>query len=118
MIFKFDPILYVEHPEYPQHFSNKIIYVIIEVVSANPNITINQVCSLLRNTLQIPEELTRTIINTLLNKTEKVFKAYEDQNEATHLTLLNQLPSIQVHLAEQYPELVQYAAPTYNRGKK
>jgi SUMO ligase MMS21 Smc5/6 complex component len=121
MAFKFDPVMYsVQSAEYRLDYTNKIIYYVIEVVSANSNITINQVCSLLRNTIQIPEELTRSTIVSILKASSecKIFKAYESAKDIKHLQLAPGYFSIQKQIAEKFPELLEYLAPVYKKKKR
>lgn len=118
--FKFDPVLYVEQEGYVTRYTNKMIYYIIEVVNANPNITINQVCGLLRNTLQIPEDLTRSTITALIfyRGEDKIFKVYESAKDIKHLTLAPGYFAVQKQISESCSELLGYEAPIYTRKKR
>ena len=120
ILFKFDPVMYAsQSAEYRTDYSKKIIYYVMEVVSANPNITINQACSLLRNTLQIPEELTRSTVCSILGSEYcKIFSVYESAKDIKHLKLAKGYLTVQKQISEQYPELLQYEAPLYNKKKR
>ena len=115
--FKFDSVLYTEKPEYAQDYRKQIIYYILKVIDKNYNITINQLCSIIRNTLQVPEDMIRTSLNLLLANTEsKVIKEFK-QNGITHLSLNHGAVNICEELLEAYPFLERYVAPKYERKK-
>jgi hypothetical protein len=122
MAFKFDAVMYSsQSAEYRLDYTNKIIYYVIEVVEANQNITVNQVCSLLRNTIQIPEELTRSTINSILTgmpPESRIFKVYESAKDIKHLKLAKNCFGIQKRIVEKFPELVDYTAPVYIKKKR
>jgi hypothetical protein len=119
MSFGFDSILYTDSDDYRIHYTNKIIYYVLEVVSENSNITINQVCSLLRRTLKIPEDLTRSIVCSLLQSEIRVLKTYESAKDIKHLTLIvSASVALQEQLTEKYPILLDYTAPIYHAPKE
>lgn len=115
--FSFNPILSVEQSDYIRSFSNKIIYYIIEIVQVNPGITVNQVCSLLRNTLRIPEELSRNTLGIICGSEFGLFKTYMSERCIKHLFPQNNndAEEVKIKLRGTYPELMRYFAPKYRR---
>lgn len=112
LTFKYDPILYTSNAQYVKDFNNKTIYFILKIVQRNPNITTNQVCSLLRNTLHIPEDITRGCLTVLINTS--VLKAFKETNSIVHLRCNND--RLCSEIINIYPELDMYSAPVYKRG--
>lgn len=117
---KFDPVMYKDCSAYRLEFGNKIIYYITQIIKANSNITINQVCGLLRTTLQVPEELTRTTITCLVNAESgsRIIKSYESSRGVHNLNLISGYEQTLGVLEQKYPPLLEYEAPIYRRKKK
>lgn len=122
LVFTFDPVMYTnQSAEYRLNYSKKIIYYVLEVVGANQNITVNQTVGLLRNTIQIPEELTRSTIGSILTHMppeDRILSVYESSKGVKHLKLTSKSFGMQKLISEQYPELLEYASPIYNNVKK
>ena len=110
--FNYDPILYTTNIQYAGDFKKKIVYFLIQIVQKNPNITVNQTCSLLRNTLQIPDALTRSCLDILTNCL--AIKTFKETDAIVHLICND--TSICRELILLYPELIEYQAPIYNKG--
>jgi len=120
LCFQFDPILYTDKPGYARDYRKHIIYYILCVVEKNHNITINQICGLLRNTLQIPEDITRGVIDVLFGATDqKVLKKYRGAKSITtvHLRLSAGAKDLKAQLLAAYPDLDGYEAPKYESNK-
>jgi len=111
--FKYDPILYPQQAEYRKVYNNYLAYFILKVVEANLNITLNKLGSLLRSTLQIPEDLSRTTACVLWGSETKMLKSYSPQPGITHIALSEDYKLYVAKLEIQHPELLRYLAPKY-----
>lgn len=109
------------NPEYAHSFNKKLAYLIIKVVVANSSLTINQVCGLLRKTLAVPEDLTRSVVQLLLagSSTVAMLRSFPTTRGAIHLNVTGnseELASMLLELEVEYPELTKYSAPLYRKG--
>jgi hypothetical protein len=117
--FKFDSVLYVQQEQYYKDYNKKLLYFILDIVETNTNITVNQVCSLLRNTLNVPEDITRGTLNVLITHPDcNLLKQYK-QNDVIHLvSVKEESKKIKLELTELFSDLVQYKAPVYSKKAK
>jgi hypothetical protein len=108
-----------------REYNKKLVYIILQIVEANTSITSNQVCGLLRNTLQVPEAMTKEVIKLMIAGSSsvanmhKLLKAFPTSRGAVHLNVFasgQELKSILDAIAQEYPELLHYTAPEYKRG--
>jgi hypothetical protein len=118
----FDVNAYAKSRKYQLKYIPLMFFVIIKVVEENPSITVNQTASLLRNTLEVPDELTKKII-VLIPKSDVVIaqylRIYATAKGARHLNVVADAETKQQWydtMIKQYPELATYAAPEYKRG--
>ena len=125
LLLTFDENANRESKDYFLTYNKKLIFIILKIVEQNKSITINQVCGLLRNTLQVPDNMTRTMVQAMLSGIDsiqnlnKVVRAFPTKRGAVHLNLVGdliQLESWTSPLLEEFPELISYSAPTYQKG--
>jgi hypothetical protein len=114
-----------ESTEYRLQYNTKLIFMILKVIERNRSITINQVCGLLRNTLQVPDSMTRTLITAMISGIDsiqnlsKILRAFPTKRGAVHLNIVGDIAMLgdwMDELLAQYPELKNYQAPVYQRG--
>ena len=121
----YDPVAARNNAEYSKTYNKKMVYIIISIIEKNKSITVNQVCGLLRNTLQIPDAITKTLINAMLagntsvSNLNRIFRAFPTSRGAVHLNLLGDktvLEQWKQMLESEFPELSSYTAPVYQKG--
>jgi hypothetical protein len=121
----YDPVAAKSNNDYMRLYNKKLVYIVISIIEKNKSITVNQVCGLLRNTLQVPDVLTKNLIqamlsgNTSVHNLNKIFRAFPTARGAVHLNLIGDTPLLdgwKSALEEEIPELSEYIAPAYQKG--